>query len=90
MVAGGAAESFAERATEILDLDSLQWRQGPPLPESVSPGLSVPHRDAFLIFGRKDEIYELVEEIWVLREEKLRRREQNFGPFLLRVPNDWC
>lgn len=90
VLGGGAAESFAERASEILDLDSLTWRQGPPLPERMSSALAVPWRKSFVILGGPNEIYEYVEELWWKREEKLRRKKPSYGAVLVQVPDHVC
>ena len=90
MVAGSSAESFAHRASEIFDLDRLSWRQGPPLPESFVSGLAIPWSKSFLILGESDEVYEYVEELWLKRAERLRRREHNFGPFVVEVDKEFC
>ena len=90
VLGGGAAESFAERASEILDLDSLTWRQGPPLPERMSSALAVPWRKSFVILGGPNEIYEYVEELWWKREETLRRKKPSYGSILVRVPDHVC
>ena len=64
--------------TEILNLDTLTWSQGPDLPEGkyLLNGVSVPFRDSFVVFGDEGlgtDIFEWSHEAmdWVKREEEL-------------------
>ena len=72
--------SEAISSVEILDLSSLSWRPGPPLPRAIRGAASVQFGDSFLVVGGQDgdgaslsSVYEYnpVDEEWALRAEEL-------------------
>ena len=68
VVAGGRSKS----TSEILDLDTLTWRVGPPMPMTVDRAYGAQYGNTFVVvheFG----IYEFdpENEAWITREETL-------------------
>ena len=86
--------TFVTDSTEILDLVSLEWTEGPKLPQALGYGSSVPFGDSFLAvggddgFAQSDVIYEFnsASNSWIERSEKIKTVGLYKTAFL--VPND--
>ena len=50
-----AVGGYAVATTEIYSMASLEWRSGPPMPEQLSFGASVPYGNTFLTVGGSRE-----------------------------------
>ena len=83
--------------TEILDLDTLQWTDGPGLPFPWAYTASVPYKNTFLVIGGlgthsgtvySTDIYEFdpVNMNWITRSETLTQGRHSHAAFL--VPDD--
>ena len=101
MVVGGFADSGKQKSldttTEILDLESMTWTQGPSTPEKLgfSGAAAIPYRDSFVLVGGDTgpffrTIYYLnVDSMtWETLDEKLENPRQYFAGF--QIPNDVC
>lgn len=78
VVAGGDNGDFDLASSEILNLETMEWRTGPDLPGSLAAAASVPYGDTFLVVGgyhinELDQIYQFdpENEAWIERTEKL-------------------
>ena len=93
LIVAGGYNGNELSSTEILNLDSVdQWSNGPNLPIGLREGSSVPFKDTFLIIGGYDfnddsspNIYEydVRNEAWITREEKLTTPRRLFAAFLI-------
>ena len=80
-------------STEMLNLDSAdQWTNGPNLPIGLRWGASVPFKDTFLIVGGLDinsnqspyiYEYDVRNEAWIMRDERLTTARDRFTAFLI-------
>ena len=79
-------------STEILDLETLEWTQGPDLPESISYTASVPLKYTFLVVGgrkadnsKSNSIFEFDFEgmRWITRSETLVNARDSLTAFLV-------
>ena len=98
VVAGGRIPSTVDSisATEILDLDTLQWTTGQKLPGNLEiyAGSSVPYQNTFLIVGGQGHsmnhktIFEWDPNTngWITRTEQLTTARFRAPAFL--VPDD--
>ena len=92
VVAGGVYE---RDNVLILDVESRQWRSGPPLPYQGRLFASViQEEDSFLIVGGFDPVdvtgdilqFDEADEAWVLRQERLSTPRADF--FAIEIDNE--
>ena len=87
VVVGGNMGQGGEDFTEIFDLETMTWTQGPPSPHpTLDYASTVPHGDTFLLVGgflgwddgTSSSIYEFDwrTDAWVIREEKLEMAKE--------------
>ena len=89
-----AAGGYRMKSSEIFDIESRKWTNGPDLPNVIYHGESVQYKNTFLIVGgwdgsnRFDSIYEydIRTNQWIKRSEKLKRARLAFTAFL--VPDE--
>ena len=78
MINGGNKDNVNfEPTSEVLDLDTLEWSQGPPAIPLIS-STTVKYEETFLLVGGEANAfsgsiyeYDLVENDWIMRSEEL-------------------
>ena len=86
MVTAGGTDAL----TNILDLDTLEWKTGLDLPNAAIHAASVPYKNTFLVVGGNDggfldTIYEFhpETEVWITRSETLMTARHAHTAFLV-------
>ena len=91
IVAGGKDGGTYYELTRVLDLQTLEWTTGQPLPHNLYLGQTVQYKSTFLLFGGYTSsgdftaIYEYEPDTgaWITRPETLPAARRGFAAFLV-------
>ena len=98
VVTGGWDGTAHITSTELLDLDSMQWSNGPELPYGIFDAVAVPYKNTFLIVGGREAsgnnnyYHNTILEFdagtgdWITRSEQMSQERGIMAAFL--VPDD--